>query len=97
MFKRLSGCCDVLSTRQLGVELQIYSGMIACMLRMLDTGQVPVIQTISGVPGRSADGYDGVPECRSVCVVNLHGIKACHYTQDTSGVGVEIFFEGAFR
>lgn len=59
MFKHRRSCRYHLSTCQRGVELQIYSGMIACMLRMLYTGRVPGIQTfrmfchyVSGVAAR---------------------------------------------
>jgi IS4 transposase len=38
MFKQLLGCKHLLSTKQEGVEIQIYSAIIACMLIMLYTG-----------------------------------------------------------
>ena len=38
MFKQLLGCKHLLSTKQDGVEIQIYSAIIACMLIMLYTG-----------------------------------------------------------
>lgn len=38
MFKQLLGCRHLLSTKQEGVEIQVYSAIIACMLIMLYTG-----------------------------------------------------------
>ena len=38
MFKQLLGCRHLLSTKQEGVEIQVYCAIIACMLIMLYTG-----------------------------------------------------------
>lgn len=45
MLKQLLGCRHLLSTRQNGVEIQIYSALIACMLIMLYTGRSPTKRT----------------------------------------------------
>jgi IS4 transposase len=45
MFKQLLGCRHLLSTRQNGVEIQIYAALIACMLILLYTGRMPVKRT----------------------------------------------------
>ena len=41
MFKQLLGCRHLLSTKQNGVEIQVYCGIIACLLIMLYTGRQP--------------------------------------------------------
>ncbi len=41
MFKHLLGCRHLLSTKQNGVEIQVYCAIIACMLIILHTGAVP--------------------------------------------------------
>jgi hypothetical protein len=45
MFKHLLGCRHLLSTKQEGVELQVYSAIIACILILLYTGQSPTKRT----------------------------------------------------
>ena len=45
MFKHLLGCRHLLSTKQEGVELQVYSAIIACMLILLYTGRSPTKRT----------------------------------------------------
>jgi IS4 transposase len=45
MFKHLLGCRHLLSTKQNGVEIQIYAALIACMLIMLYTGRSPTKRT----------------------------------------------------
>ena len=45
MFKHLLGCRHLLSTKQEGVELQVYSAIIACMLIVLSTGRSPTKRT----------------------------------------------------
>ena len=45
MFKHFLGCRHLLSTKQEGVELQIYSAIIACMLILLYTGRSPTKRT----------------------------------------------------
>lgn len=45
MFKHLLGCRHLLSTRQQGVEIQIYSALIACLLILLYTGRMPTKRT----------------------------------------------------
>jgi hypothetical protein len=45
MFKHLLGCRHLLSTKQEGVELQVYSAIIACMLILLYTGHSPTKRT----------------------------------------------------
>ena len=41
MFKQLLGCRHLLSTKPNGVEIQVYCGIIACLLIMLYTGRQP--------------------------------------------------------
>lgn len=45
MFKQLLGCRHLLSTKQNGVEIQVYSALIACILIMLYTGRSPTKRT----------------------------------------------------
>lgn len=45
MFKHLLGCRHLLSTKQEGVEIQVYSAIIACMLILLYTGRTPTKRT----------------------------------------------------
>jgi Transposase DDE domain len=45
MFKHLLGCRHLLSTKQEGVEIQVYSAIIACMLILLYTGRTPTRRT----------------------------------------------------
>lgn len=45
MFKHLLGCRHLLSTKQEGVEIQVYSAIIACMLILLYTGRSPTKRT----------------------------------------------------
>ena len=45
MFKHLLGCRHLLSTKQNGVEIQVYAALIACMLIMLYTGRSPTKRT----------------------------------------------------
>jgi IS4 transposase len=45
MFKQLLGCRHLLSTKQNGVEIQIYTALIACMLVLLYTGRMPIKRT----------------------------------------------------
>jgi hypothetical protein len=45
MFKQLLGCRHLLSTKQEGVEIQVYCALIACMLIMLYTGRSPTKRT----------------------------------------------------
>lgn len=45
MFKHLLGCRHLLSTKQEGVELQVYSAIIACILILLYTGRSPTKRT----------------------------------------------------
>lgn len=45
MFKQLLGCRHLLSTRQQGVEIQVYSALIACLLILLYTGRTPIKRT----------------------------------------------------
>jgi hypothetical protein len=48
MFKQLLGCKHLLSTKQEGVEIQIDSAIIACMLIMLYTGGSLTKRTFAG-------------------------------------------------
>jgi len=41
MFKHLLGCRHLLSTKQNGVEIQVYAALIACILIQLYTGRTP--------------------------------------------------------
>ena len=41
MFKQLLGCRHLLSTKQNGVEIQVYAALIACMLMLIYTGRAP--------------------------------------------------------
>jgi IS4 transposase len=41
MFKQLLGCRHLLSTKQNGVENQVYAALIACMLMSIYTGRAP--------------------------------------------------------
>ena len=43
MFKQMLGCRHLLSTKQSGVEIQVYCAIIACLLIMLYTGRRPSI------------------------------------------------------
>lgn len=45
MFKHLLGCRHLLSTKQNGVEIQVYAALIACMLILLYTGRTPTKRT----------------------------------------------------
>lgn len=45
MFKQLLGCRHLLSTKQNGVEIQVYCALIACMLIQLYTGGQPTKRT----------------------------------------------------
>lgn len=45
MLKQLLGCRHLLSTKQSGVEIQIYCAIIACMLIMIATGSQPTKRT----------------------------------------------------
>jgi IS4 transposase len=45
MFKHLLGCRHLLSTKQEGVEIQVYCAIIACMLIVLYTGRSPSKRT----------------------------------------------------
>ena len=45
MFKHLLGCRHLLSTKQNGVEIQVYAALIACMLIMLYTERSPTKRT----------------------------------------------------
>jgi hypothetical protein len=45
MIKHLLGCRHLLSTKQQGVEIQVYSAIIACMLILLYTGRTPTKRT----------------------------------------------------
>jgi len=49
MFKQLLGCRHLLSTKQNGVEIQVYCGIIACLLSMLYTGRKPTKRTFEMV------------------------------------------------
>jgi len=48
-FKQLLGCRHLLSTKTNGVEIQVYCGIIACLLIMLDTGRQPTKRTFEMV------------------------------------------------
>ena len=45
MFKQLLGCRHLLSTKEHGVEIQVYAGLIACILILLYTGKMPTKRT----------------------------------------------------
>lgn len=45
MFKQLLGCRHLLSTKQNGVDIQVYCALIACMLILIYTGQMPTKRT----------------------------------------------------
>ena len=45
MFKHLLGCRHLLSTKQNGVEIQVYCAIIACLLILLNTGRNPTKRT----------------------------------------------------
>ena len=45
MFKHLLGCRHLLSTKQNGVEIQVYCAIIACILILLYTGRSPTKRT----------------------------------------------------
>jgi len=49
MFKQLLGCRHLLSTKPNGVEIQVYCGIIACLLVMLYTGRTPTKRTFEMV------------------------------------------------
>jgi IS4 transposase len=49
MFKQLLGCRHLLSTKTNGVEIQVYCGIIACLLIMLYTGRQPAKRTFEMV------------------------------------------------
>jgi hypothetical protein len=45
MFKQLLGCRHLLSTKQNGVEIQVYCALIACMLILIHSGRNPTKRT----------------------------------------------------
>ena len=45
MFKHLLGCRHLLSTKQNGVEIQVYAALIACLLILRCTGRTPTKRT----------------------------------------------------
>jgi len=45
MFKHLLSCRHLLSTKQNGVEIQVYCAIIACILILLYTGRSPTKRT----------------------------------------------------
>lgn len=45
MFKHLLGCRHLLSTKQNGVEIQVYAALIACLLILHCTGRMPTKRT----------------------------------------------------
>jgi len=47
MFKQMLGCRHLLSTKQSGVEIQVYCAIIACLLIMLSTGRRPAARSSS--------------------------------------------------
>jgi hypothetical protein len=49
MFRQLLGCRHLLSTKTNGVEIQVYCGIIACLLIMLSTGRQPAKRTFETV------------------------------------------------
>ncbi len=49
MFKQLLGCRHLLSTKSNGVDIQVYCGIIACLLIMLYTGRQPTKRTFEMV------------------------------------------------
>jgi hypothetical protein len=49
MFKQMLGCRHLLSTKQSGVEIQVYCAIIACLLIMLYTGRRPSIAIFEAV------------------------------------------------
>jgi len=49
MFKQLLGCRHLLSTKQTGVEIQVFFGIIACLLILLSTGRKPTKRTFEMV------------------------------------------------
>lgn len=49
MFKQFLGCRHLLSTKQNGVEIQVYCGIIACLSIMLYTGRQPTKRTFEMV------------------------------------------------
>lgn len=49
MFKQLLGCRHLLSTKQNGVEIQVYCALIACMLIQIYTGSQPTKRTFEMV------------------------------------------------
>lgn len=46
MFKQLLGCRHLLSTKQNGVEIQVYAALIGCMLILIYTGRAPSKRTL---------------------------------------------------
>lgn len=49
MFKQLLGCKHLLSTKQEGVELQMYCAIIACLLIVLYTGRRPSVAVFEAI------------------------------------------------
>jgi hypothetical protein len=49
MFKQLLGCKHLLSTKQEGVELQMYCAIIACLLIVLYTGRRPNVAVFEAI------------------------------------------------
>jgi hypothetical protein len=49
MLKQLLGCRHLLSTKPHGVKIQVYCGIIACLLIMLCTGRAPTKRTFEMV------------------------------------------------
>lgn len=45
MFKHLLGCRHLLSTKQSGVEIQVYCAIITCLLILLHAGRTPTKRT----------------------------------------------------
>ena len=74
MFKQLLGCRHLLSTKPYGVEIQVYCGIIACLLIMLYTGRKPQPANQCGpsAPAASTPGQvkNLPPRCRARIVPN---------------------------
>jgi hypothetical protein len=49
MFKQMLGCRHLLSTKQEGVEIQMYCAIIACMLIVLYTGRRPNVAVYEAI------------------------------------------------
>ena len=49
MFKQMPGCRHLLSTKQEGVELQMYCAIIACLLIALYTGCRPTVAVFEAI------------------------------------------------